>query len=102
MAINLRSKNVQSGGNQGTEQSVHHSPETRKAVDKPFDFASLPDDAYLRQPQVLQVVPFSPATLWRKSKAGTFCKSVRLSERITAWRAGDLRIWLADQATKGV
>jgi prophage regulatory protein len=90
-----------SGENPGSVPPVLESSDTRMAAEKPFDFASLPDDAYLRQPQVLKVVPFSPATLWRKTRAGTFIKSVRLSDRVTAWRAGDLRIWLADQA-KGV
>jgi predicted DNA-binding transcriptional regulator AlpA len=83
------------------ETATLHSSETRKAAAKPFDFSALSDDAFMRQTQVLQVVPFSPATLWRKSKAGTFCKSVRLSDRITGWRAGDVRQWLAAQA-KGV
>lgn len=89
-------------GNPGTALTVLHSAEMRKAADKPFEFSALPDDAYLRQPQLLQVVPFSPATLWRKSKAGTFCKSVRLSDRITAWRVGDVRQWLAAQAKGAV
>lgn len=88
-------------GTQDADKLAYKSPESPKAAAKPFNFAALPDDAYLRQPQVLQVVPFSPATLWRKTKAGTFIKSVRLSDRVTAWRAGDLRTWLATQA-KGV
>jgi hypothetical protein len=42
-------------------------------------------------------VPFSSATLWRRVKAGTFPKPVKLSERVTAWRVEDIRQWLDAQ-----
>lgn len=58
-------------------------------------FDTLPDTAYVRQPPLLEVVPFSSATLWRKCKAGEFPKPVKLSERVTAWRVADVRAWLA-------
>jgi prophage regulatory protein len=45
-------------------------------------------------------VPFSPATLWRKVRAGEFPAPVKLSERVTAWNVGDVRRWLAVQAAK--
>jgi prophage regulatory protein len=66
-----------------------------------IDFDSLPDSAYLRQSGLLQSqknpsapVPISPATLWRKVKAGSFPKPVKLSERITAWNVGSVRAWM--------
>lgn len=58
-------------------------------------FDTLPDTAYLRQPQLLEVVPFSSATLWRKCKAGDFPQPTKLSERVTAWQVGHVRAWLA-------
>jgi prophage regulatory protein len=61
-------------------------------------FDNLPATGYMRQPQVLEVVPFSSATLWRKCKAGQFPKPVKLSERITAWNCGAVRLWLEQQA----
>ena len=62
-------------------------------------FDSLPASGYIRQAQLIPtVVPFSSATLWRKCKAGEFCRPVRLSSRITAWRVGDVRAWLEAQA----
>lgn len=58
-------------------------------------FDHLPDTGYLRQAQLIpHVVPFSSATLWRKCKTGQFPQPVRLSERVTAWRVGDVRAWL--------
>lgn len=53
--------------------------------------------AFLRQPQVLQLVPISPATLWRRVKAGEFPAPVKLGPRITAWEADAVRQWLDEQ-----
>lgn len=66
-------------------------------------FDSLPDGAYIRaarlvidpkRPDVPAPVPFSAPTLWRKVKAKTFPAPVKLSDRVTAWRVGDVRDWL--------
>ena len=43
----------------------------------------------------LGLMPFSPATIWRKVKEGTFPKPVKLGERITAWHMDDIEQWLA-------
>ncbi|WP_173026105.1 AlpA family transcriptional regulator [Acidovorax sp. SRB_14] len=68
------------------------------------NFDSLPDSAFLREWQLVQSpkrpetpapLPFSAPTLWRKVKAGTFPKPIKLSERITAWKVGDVRAWIA-------
>lgn len=77
-----------------------------KAIAPNFD--SLPDSAFIRESQLVQSpkrpdtpapLPFSAPTLWRKVKAGTFPAPVKLSERVTAWRVGDIRIWLASRST---
>ena len=53
---------------------------------------SLPETGYVRQSQLIPAIfPFSSATLWRKVKAGTFPKPVKLGPRITAWRSEDIR-----------
>ena len=39
-------------------------------------------------------------TLWRRVKAGTFPKPVKLSERVTAWRVEDVRQWLDAQTAR--
>lgn len=72
-------------------------------------FDGLPDGAFVREaqlvknrrrPEVPAPLPFSPQTLWRKVKAGSFPKPVKLSEGVTAWRVGDVRSWIAAQ-TRG-
>lgn len=57
----------------------------------------LPETGFLRQPQVLVFVPISRSTLWRRIQAGTFPVPVKLSARVTAWRAEDVRRWIAEQ-----
>lgn len=62
-------------------------------------FDALPDTGYLRQAQLIpHVVPISSATLWRGVVSGKFPKPVKLSERVTAWRVGDVRKWLDAKA----
>lgn len=65
-------------------------------------FDDLPANGFIRQAQLIpHVVPFSSATLWRRCKAGLFPKPVKLSERVTAWRVGDVREFLAAQQKGG-
>jgi prophage regulatory protein len=55
----------------------------------------LPSTGYVRQSQLVpHIIPFSPATLWRKVKAGNFPRPVKLSERVTAWAVEDVREWM--------
>jgi predicted DNA-binding transcriptional regulator AlpA len=62
--------------------------------------AILPETGFLRQTQVLIFIPISKATLWRRVQAGTFPAPVKLSSRVTAWRAEDVRRWIAEQSTQ--
>ena len=70
-------------------------------------FDALPDSAFIRESQMVQSpkrpdipapLPFSAPTLWRKVKAGTFPKPVKLSKRVTAWNVGAVRAWMAAQS----
>lgn len=81
-----------------------HSPSPPRTP----SFDRLPDSAFIRESQLVQStkrpdtpapLPFSAPTLWRKVKAGTFPKPVKLSERVTAWHVGSVRAWIAAQAT---
>lgn len=69
-------------------------------------FDDLPDSAFIREAQLVQSpkrpgtptpLPFSAPTLWRLSKSGKFPKPVKLSERVTAWKVGDVRAWIRAQ-----
>ena len=93
-----------------TSASTAHTQASTQAalpVITPSVFDHLPDSALVRESQLVQSpkrphgtapLPFSAATLWRKVKAGTFPKPIKLSERVTAFKVGDVRSWLATQA----
>lgn len=56
---------------------------------------ALPSTGYVRQSQLIpHIIPFSPATLWRKVKSGDFPRPFKLSERVTAWAVEDVREWM--------
>lgn len=80
---------------------------TQKGIIHPSVFDALPDSAYVREAQLVQSpkrpdnpapLPFSAPTLWRKVKNCTFPAPHKLSERVTAWKVGEIRAWMAAQA----
>lgn len=75
---------------------------TRETVDIPSEEQMRPRQihGYLRQKKLIALLPFSSATLWRKVKAGTFVKPVKLSARITAWNTAEVCEWLKQQGGK--
>lgn len=65
-----------------------------------LEFHQLPDDALIRLCLLVAwgLIPFSTSTLWRKCRQGEFPPPVRVSAGVTAWRVGQIRIWLKDPA----
>ncbi len=61
--------------------------------------ARLPETGFIRKAQLIPfIIPFSNTTLWRKVKAGEFPAPIKISARVTAWRAEDVRAWMQAQA----
>lgn len=50
---------------------------------------------YLRLPELRRLVPLSPATIWRKSRNGTFPPAIKLSDKVTCWSREAVEAWLA-------
>jgi predicted DNA-binding transcriptional regulator AlpA len=50
--------------------------------------------SFIRQKNLLSILGFSAPTLWRKVKAGTFPKPVKLGEKMTAWRLEEVQAWM--------
>ena len=78
----------------------------QSAVITPSTFDAMPDSGYVREAQLVPSpkrpgiavpLPFSAPTLWRKVREGTFCKPYKLSSRVTAFKVGEVRAWLAAQ-----
>lgn len=76
---------------------VTSTPATASPAGHCAERATLPDTGFVRQKLLLRFVPFSKSTLWRRVKAGLFPAPVQLSIGITAWRAEDIRRWIAEQ-----
>ena len=68
----------------------------------------LPETGYLRlrqiigdsksTPPLVAIFPVSKSTWWAGIKSGRYPKSVKLGERITAWRVEDIRALLQQQS----
>lgn len=62
------------------------------------NYGALPATGFVRLADLRPILPFSDRTTWRKVREGTFPAPVKLSERITAWRAEAIRQWLDEQS----
>ncbi len=53
---------------------------------------------YVRSAELLEIVPFSRATLWRMVRDGKFPAPVKVAPRITAWKRTEVETWVAVRA----
>lgn len=60
-------------------------------------YGALPVTGFVRLSDLRPIIPFSDSTLWRRVRLGTFPAPVKLSERVTCWRAEAVRQWLDEQ-----
>ena len=52
---------------------------------------TVPEIGFVRLPEILKVFPVSKSTWWAGVKDGKYPKPVKLSPKITAWKAEDIR-----------
>ena len=64
-------------------------------------FLHIPQDGFLRLPQVLQIIPVGKSTWWAGIKSGRFPHGVKLGPRTTAWRVEDIRQLLQELGASG-
>jgi prophage regulatory protein len=65
---------------------------------QPIDAAQVPT-ALLKMATVVAVTGLCRANIYRKVARSEFPQPVRLSNRCTRWRAGDVAAWAAAQGT---
>ncbi len=94
-----------------TEPTIKvHAATADTSTSKPTQsvFDQLSDSAYLRESQLVQSpkrpdstapLPFSAPTLWRMVQRGAFPAPHRLSQRVTAWKVGQVREWMQARAS---
>lgn len=57
-----------------------------------------PLTGFLRERQLRpHIIPVAHSTLWLMVKEGRFPTPIKLSPRVTAWRAQDVAAWIASQ-----
>ena len=54
----------------------------------------------IRASTVLERVPFSDTTLWRKTRDGSFPKPIQLSKGCTGWLESDVNAWIAGRVAE--
>jgi prophage regulatory protein len=55
------------------------------------EIQELPQTGLLRVKQVLRFVPVSRSNWWQGVKEGRFPQPLKLSQRVTVWKASDIR-----------
>lgn len=58
------------------------------------------ETGFLREKHLLEIVPISHATLWRRVKEKTFPAPIKLSERVTVWRVEEILAWMNEMAAR--
>lgn len=69
----------------------------KPAKNPAVSFDDLPGSAFVKQPQILQVVPISASSLWRWVRDGMFPRPIKLSDHCSVWRVADVRQWMQQQ-----
>jgi prophage regulatory protein len=67
------------------------------------EMVAAPLGAFLRLPQILELIPVGKTCWWEGVKSGRYPKSVKLSARCTAWKAEDIHALIkqiAEQTNK--
>jgi predicted DNA-binding transcriptional regulator AlpA len=57
----------------------------------------MPREGFVRVNNIAKVTGLSVSTIWRKTKAGTFPRSYKISEMITAWSCAEVWAWIQDR-----
>lgn len=57
---------------------------------------AFPETGFVRLPQILAVFPVGKTTWWEGVRSGKYPKGIKLSERVTAWRAEDILALIAE------
>lgn len=49
-----------------------------------------PHEGYMRLPQILTLLPIGRSTWWAGCKTGKYPKPIKLSSRVSVWRAQEI------------
>ncbi len=52
---------------------------------------ALPENGFVRLPQILSLIPISRSAWWAGIREGKFPQGIKLGSKTTVWRAEDIR-----------
>ena len=61
---------------------------------------SIMGERYIREREIIQILPISRATWWAGVKSRKFPAGIKLSPRVTVWRASDIEALMANLAAE--
>lgn len=61
---------------------------------------SIMGERYIREREIIQILPISRATWWAGVKSRKFPAGIKLSPRVTVWRASDIEALMATLAAE--
>ena len=64
--------------------------------------APLPQEGFVRLPQVLHVLGIGKTTFWEGIKTGRFPAPIKLGPRTAVWRVEDIRSLISNISEKGL
>ncbi len=53
--------------------------------------SELPNEGFVRLPQILSIIPISKTSFLQRVKEGRFPAPIKISARMNAWRVADIR-----------
>lgn len=60
----------------------------------------LPKEGFVRVSTLAKILDVGVSTVWRWTASGNLPQPVKLSERLTAWRAEEVRAWMNTRESK--
>ncbi|MDR2724127.1 MAG: AlpA family phage regulatory protein [Holosporaceae bacterium] len=54
----------------------------------------IPEERFLRLPQILRLIPIGKSTLLEKVKKGEFPKQIKLGSKISVWKASEVQAYI--------
>jgi prophage regulatory protein len=69
-------------------------------VDLPKEPSELAHVRYVRERQLLQILPFGKTKLWELVRDEKFPKPIRFTAGVTAWKENEVLAWLRKKETE--
>jgi len=57
---------------------------------------SVQGERFLREPAILEIIPIGRSSWWRGIQEGRYPAGIKLSPRVTVWRASDIDALIAN------